>query len=179
MSSKFGFGALLAVAVAGLLVLSPIPEVGAAFNPCAGITHADDANWTDHYWVGSDYYDGSPSCDLNGMFTLAVQRVHEAALSNPQSGPDGLYGAGTQADVRTFQGAYGLTKDGLVGPASWNKYDNYLRLRSCDATGWCHWYQTGYATSINLYRQRGYSTLWDTQRVGFAGWTAFDTGGPR
>ncbi len=34
---------------------------------------------------------------------------------------DGVFGGGTEAAVRTWQGTHGLTPDGVVGPKTWGK----------------------------------------------------------
>lgn len=40
---------------------------------------------------------------------------------------DGVYGSGTEAEVRRFQKAQGLTADGITGPATWTKLVVTLR----------------------------------------------------
>lgn len=35
---------------------------------------------------------------------------------------DGLYGGGTESAVRRFQGFNGLTRDGIVGPKTWQQF---------------------------------------------------------
>ncbi|MDG4827287.1 peptidoglycan-binding domain-containing protein [Asanoa sp. WMMD1127] len=45
------------------------------------------------------------------------------------SGIDCRFGPGTEAGTRSFQRRYGLSADGIVGPNTWSKADNYLRLQ--------------------------------------------------
>ncbi|CAB4901503.1 MAG: hypothetical protein F2808_04900 [Actinobacteria bacterium] len=48
---------------------------------------------------------------------------------------DGAYGPGTAASVKTFQTRNGLTSDGIVGPATWNKMQA-LKLYTTYQTQW-------------------------------------------
>lgn len=41
-------------------------------------------------------------------------------------GIDCDFGSGTEAATKSFQRRYGLTADGIVGPNTWKKADNYL-----------------------------------------------------
>jgi GH24 family phage-related lysozyme (muramidase) len=53
----------------------------------------------------------------SGPAVKALQR-RLAALGFDPNGIDGVFGAGTDAAVRAFQAARGLTVDGIVGPAT-------------------------------------------------------------
>ena len=50
-----------------------------------------------------------------------LNRVAAANPAIPRVTPDGIFGALTQASVIAFQKYYGLTPDGVVGPATWNR----------------------------------------------------------
>ncbi|MEU1290296.1 peptidoglycan-binding domain-containing protein [Kitasatospora sp. NPDC005856] len=43
---------------------------------------------------------------------------------------DGIFGDGTLADVKKFQGCVGLAKDGLVGPNTWAQLDKWTASSS-------------------------------------------------
>ena len=50
--------------------------------------------------------------------------------SIPNLSVDGIFGSGTQASVIAFQNYYGLTPDGIVGPATWDAiYAEYLSIQ--------------------------------------------------
>ncbi|HHW48404.1 MAG TPA: LysM peptidoglycan-binding domain-containing protein [Clostridiaceae bacterium] len=40
---------------------------------------------------------------------------------------DGIFGPRTQAAVMAFQRSFGLTPDGIAGPATWNAFERFLR----------------------------------------------------
>ncbi len=166
---------------AGLVITSLLWVVAApaeGTNPCSGTRTAFDADWSDHYWVGQDYYDGYPSCDKWGMYTVAIQRINDGAIGGARSIVDGKYGSLTQLDVRDFQQIWGLRRDGLVGNNTWSRYDNYLRLRGCFAGPDCYWYISVYLPSLDTFRQIGGSSAnWQIQYLNYTGWVVFDTGG--
>lgn len=53
----------------------------------------------------------------NGLWIMCI---------NP-NGRDGIFGAGTETAVRSFQSAYGLSVDGIVGTATWEKLRSVIR----------------------------------------------------
>jgi len=57
-----------------------------------------------------------------GATGTAVQRLQRALRRTPNPGlvVDGIFGAATEAAVRTFQQGAGLAIDGIVGPQTWN-----------------------------------------------------------
>ena len=61
------------------------------------------------------------------QYMLALLAEYSDALFPIQT--DGFFGSATQEAVRIFQGQYGLTADGVVGPATWEAiHSSYQRL---------------------------------------------------
>jgi peptidoglycan hydrolase-like protein with peptidoglycan-binding domain len=60
-----------------------------------------------------------------GSTGLAVRRVQKrlTLAGYDTGGVDGIFGTGTEAGVRALQGDSGLTRDGVVGPQTWNAID--------------------------------------------------------
>ncbi|GIF68286.1 hypothetical protein Ais01nite_63210 [Asanoa ishikariensis] len=52
-------------------------------------------------------------------------------------GIDCEFGPGTEAGTKSFQRRYGLGADGIVGPNTWSKADNYL-VNDYDTVGYEH-----------------------------------------
>ena len=58
------------------------------------------------------------------QFWLRIIASNYSSITAPAV--DGVFGSGTQAAVRAFQREFGLTADGVVGPATWQKmYEIY------------------------------------------------------
>jgi len=60
-----------------------------------------------------------------GSTGLAVRRVQKrlTLAGYETGGVDGIFGAGTEAGVKALQRDSGLTRDGVVGPQTWNAID--------------------------------------------------------
>lgn len=61
-----------------------------------------------------------------GPYVTFLQNALWIMCINP-NGRDGSFGPGTEAAVRKFQNSYGLSADGIVGTATWEKMRNIIR----------------------------------------------------
>ena len=64
-----------------------------------------------------DLGQGATGADVRSVQGLLTARNHSTAI-------DGIFGPNTNANVRAFQTANGLTADGIVGPNTWPKLLN-------------------------------------------------------
>ena len=64
---------------------------------------------------------GQPTIGLNAHGD-AVRRAQRALRRTPDLSVavDGIFGAATEQEVKTFQESAGITPDGIVGPITWN-----------------------------------------------------------
>jgi len=70
---------------------------------------------------------------------LMLNRVSRNYPAIPKIEPDGIYGESTEQAVRRFQKIFGLTPDGIVGKATWNRlyyiYVSVKRLAELNSEG--------------------------------------------
>jgi hypothetical protein len=168
------------VAAMAVLFSLAVPAQYARADYCGSRAWAYGYTWFYNWWVGWDYYDGSPSCDLNGNFTLGVQRI-DWGLGYRWSGIDGLYGSNTQHDVRNFQQAQGLTTDGLVGWSTWTSYFEEIDPLWYNGALLIHGapgYSSGDRNQYFAYDTGGSPYYWYTYNKSLTTWVPFAIGGP-
>jgi Putative peptidoglycan binding domain len=79
---------------------------------------------TGFQWTSVDQICLSGPCISQGNLVGAWQSIlwADGYLNKcGSSGIDGYFGSVTQTATKTWQGAHGLTKDGVVGPLTWGK----------------------------------------------------------
>lgn len=85
----------------------------------------EDVDQTANGYPGSPLRSGSRGDSVRKVqFWLRIVASNYSSVPAPTV--DGVFGSGTQAAVRAFQREFGLTADGVVGPATWQKmYEIY------------------------------------------------------
>jgi len=94
-----------------------------AFQKAQGI--APDGVVGDITWLNIDEADTSNPTIRRGSTGNPVRRAQKRLTLGgyDTNGVDGIFGAGTEAAVRRFQGDRRLTVDGIVGPRTWDEID--------------------------------------------------------
>ena len=84
-----------------------------------------DINQSTNGYPGSPLRSGSRGDSVRKVqFWLRIIASNYSSITAPTV--DGVFGSGTEAAVRAFQREFGLTADGVVGPATWQKmYEIY------------------------------------------------------
>ncbi len=58
-----------------------------------------------------------------------LNKISDFYAAIPKLKADGVFGSGTEAAVKAYQRLFGLTADGIIGPATWNSIvDKYIAL---------------------------------------------------
>lgn len=85
----------------------------------------NDINNSSNGYPGSPLRNGSRGDSVRKIqFWLRIVASNYSSITAPTV--DGVFGAGTEASVRAFQREFGLTADGVVGSATWQKmYEIY------------------------------------------------------
>ncbi len=61
-----------------------------------------------------------------------LSAISDTFVQIPSLRVDGVFGAGTESAVRTFQRIFGLSADGIVGPSTWNRLNEvYVADTTC------------------------------------------------
>ena len=91
-----------------------------AFQKAQGLTV--DGIVADITWLNIDEADMSDPTIRRGSTGNPVRRAQKRLTSggDDTGGVDGVFGPGTEAAVRRFQGDSRLTVDGVVGPRTWD-----------------------------------------------------------
>ncbi|MFH8238993.1 D-Ala-D-Ala carboxypeptidase family metallohydrolase [Streptomyces sp. NPDC018321] len=128
----------------------------------AGTAHADSC-----YTWNRTLSQGSSGSDV----TQLQIRVAGWVTSGERLSYDGQYGARTAAAVRKFQAAYGLSADGVAGPATFSKiyalqdadctpvHFTYAELNKCNSD----W--SGGAVSAATARSNALKTMWKLEAM--------------
>ncbi|MBQ1095384.1 peptidoglycan-binding protein [Streptomyces sp. b94] len=141
-----------------MLMTGAVVGVGAT----AGAAHADSC-----YTWNRTLSQGSSGSDV----TQLQIRVAGWVTSGERLSYDGQYGARTAAAVRKFQAAYGLSADGVAGPATFSKiyalqdadctpvHFSYAELNKCNSD----W--SGGAVSAATAKANALKTMWKLEAM--------------
>ena len=85
----------------------------------------NDVDQSSNGYPGSPLRSGSRGDSVRRVqFWLRIAASNYSSITAPAV--DGIFGAGTESAVKAFQRIFGLTADGVVGPATWRKlYEIY------------------------------------------------------
>ncbi|MEW1871526.1 D-Ala-D-Ala carboxypeptidase family metallohydrolase [Streptomyces caelestis] len=134
----------------------------AGMGVAAGTAHADSC-----YTWNRSLSQGSSGSDV----TQLQIRVAGWVTSGERLSYDGQYGARTAAAVRKFQAAYGLSADGVAGPATFSKiyalqdadctpvHFSYAELNKCNSD----W--SGGAVSAATAKSNALKTMWKLEAM--------------
>ncbi len=103
---------------------SPTETAVKAFQNARGLTV--DGIVGEITWLNIDEADMSNPTIRRGFTGNPVRRAQKRMTLGgyDTNGVDGIFGAGTEAAVKRFQGDRGLTVDGVVGPRTWAEIDS-------------------------------------------------------
>ncbi len=173
-SRKFLATTVVAVVTAAYVVA---PIAPATAGHCSGDTWADVPNgasngtihWQDNYVVGT-------GCDLNGEYTLGIQRINWG-LGFRNSTRDGFYGSNTKQDIKDFQSSVGETADGIVGVNTWDAYETKMVYDGSAGT-WKYYKSVGHSRA--WFRHTGLSPdrWYGLKKNASSTWVQFGTSGP-
>jgi peptidoglycan hydrolase-like protein with peptidoglycan-binding domain len=132
-----------------------------------------------------DFYRGgstnpSPNCaigygyDTAANYITGTQRILKG-LGYYGGSIDGYWGPLSEGATENFQAARGLTADGVVGPLTWAKLQDEMRI--CDITAYAYYRAPG-ESCAGSFRWGVSSEYWYIKTKAGVWQTAFATSGP-
>ena len=115
---------------------------------------SDDGGWGDEVTISQS---GSVH---TGNVVGFWQELLSVDLGLGEANVSGNFGSGTTNHTKTFQGEYGLTQDGIVGPQTWNvaRYLAGTTISSTPCTG-CYYAFEG-TNDLTIYWNSGSGGTW-------------------
>jgi hypothetical protein len=105
-------------------------------------------------------YSGNPMVGYGYVTSGGLVRAVQEMLCytvNPSLALDGVYGPETEAAIKKWQGHYGLTRDGIVGPKTWGAFWEHTLEYEDDELTWTNYIwkapfgETSYTISFRYY----------------------------
>lgn len=131
-----------AVLVLLVVLLSTSPTLPAAAHPLSGHRHWGQGA---HHLLGAGHLTQGNQVALWQSFILTYNQI-------PCTGLDGIYGPQTTQGTRNIQAFFGLTRDGIVGPNTWNAASGWLHMAGTDGFITTYWTPNFATTFYPLYR---------------------------